>query len=264
MNRQISSLTIKSLSSNVQTKTFVVIPSAIFAMDEGVCLDQSGATLPLGERSATPQNQCPLGQLLQAGVTQMKADFLQALLWWMLFLLRKARVQWLNHPELCNYSKISCEVLVQLFWQDTKPGHETCSLIVKVYDFVIHWVNMKRIVMTAYPSFLSMLFLFGCGLYASSQIWPLPTCLWFTMYTRGVYCYLYILGVSCQKGPIYHASAWRVGPFWQDTLDMSMKFTQSFRELWDITSSEISPNYQQVQNNVGSLDILSIQTHKNS
>ena len=27
--------------------------------------------------------------------------------------------------------------------------------------------------------------------------------------------------VSCQKGPICHASAWRVGPFWQDTLDIT-------------------------------------------
>ena len=26
--------------------------------------------------------------------------------------------------------------------------------------------------------------------------------------------------VSCQKGPNCHAQAWRVGPFWQDTLDM--------------------------------------------
>ena len=26
--------------------------------------------------------------------------------------------------------------------------------------------------------------------------------------------------VSCQKGPICHAKAWRVGLFWQDTLDM--------------------------------------------
>ena len=25
--------------------------------------------------------------------------------------------------------------------------------------------------------------------------------------------------VSCQKGPTHHAYAWRIGPFWQDTLD---------------------------------------------
>ena len=28
--------------------------------------------------------------------------------------------------------------------------------------------------------------------------------------------------VSCQKGPTRHAYAWQIGPFWQDTLDMSM------------------------------------------
>ena len=27
--------------------------------------------------------------------------------------------------------------------------------------------------------------------------------------------------VSCQKGPTRHAYAWQIGPFWQDTIDMS-------------------------------------------
>ena len=27
--------------------------------------------------------------------------------------------------------------------------------------------------------------------------------------------------VSCQKGPTRHAYAWQIGPFWQDTLDLS-------------------------------------------
>ena len=27
--------------------------------------------------------------------------------------------------------------------------------------------------------------------------------------------------VSCQKGPTRNAYAWQVGPFWQDTLDIS-------------------------------------------
>ena len=31
---------------------------------------------------------------------------------------------------------------------------------------------------------------------------------------------LIISRVSCQKGPICHAQAWRVGPLWQDTIDM--------------------------------------------
>ena len=26
--------------------------------------------------------------------------------------------------------------------------------------------------------------------------------------------------VSCQKGPTRHAYAWKIGPFWQDTLDV--------------------------------------------
>ena len=28
--------------------------------------------------------------------------------------------------------------------------------------------------------------------------------------------------VSCQKGPTRHAYAWQIGPFWQDTLDISV------------------------------------------
>ena len=28
--------------------------------------------------------------------------------------------------------------------------------------------------------------------------------------------------VSCQKGPTRHAYAWQIGPFWQDTLELSM------------------------------------------
>ena len=31
----------------------------------------------------------------------------------------------------------------------------------------------------------------------------------------------HILSVSCQKGPTRHAYAWQIGPFWQDTLDMT-------------------------------------------
>ena len=27
--------------------------------------------------------------------------------------------------------------------------------------------------------------------------------------------------VFCQKGPARHAYAWQIGPFWQDTLDLS-------------------------------------------
>ena len=38
----------------------------------------------------------------------------------------------------------------------------------------------------------------------------------------------YISRVSCQKGPICLAWAWRVGPFWQDTVDM-IKSMLSFK-----------------------------------
>ena len=34
------------------------------------------------------------------------------------------------------------------------------------------------------------------------------------------YRYKHISRVPCQKGPICHALAWRVGPFWQDTIDV--------------------------------------------
>ena len=38
----------------------------------------------------------------------------------------------------------------------------------------------------------------------------------------------YISRVSCQKGPTRHAYAWQIGPFWQDTLDMSITRCDSF------------------------------------
>ena len=31
----------------------------------------------------------------------------------------------------------------------------------------------------------------------------------------------YMSRVSCQKGPTRHAYAWQIGPFWQDTIDVS-------------------------------------------
>ena len=33
--------------------------------------------------------------------------------------------------------------------------------------------------------------------------------------------------VSCEKGPIRHAYAWQIGPFWQDTLDISSVKSQN-------------------------------------
>ena len=44
-------------------------------------------------------------------------------------------------------------------------------------------------------------------------------------YAYGAYFY-HISRVSYQKGPICHASAWRVGPFWQDTLDVLCGMSQ--------------------------------------
>ena len=38
--------------------------------------------------------------------------------------------------------------------------------------------------------------------------------------------------VSCQKGPICHAWAWRVGPFWQDTLDMICYYALQSLKNW--------------------------------
>ena len=44
-----------------------------------------------------------------------------------------------------------------------------------------------------------------------------------------------IFMVSCQKGPTYHAYAWQIGPFWQDTLDI--------RWMWLIfTGHDINQN----------------------
>ena len=35
--------------------------------------------------------------------------------------------------------------------------------------------------------------------------------------------------VSCQKGPIRHAYAWQIGPFWQDTLELGWTLTFSVK-----------------------------------
>ena len=47
--------------------------------------------------------------------------------------------------------------------------------------------------------------------------------------------------VSCQKGPTRHAYAWQIGPFWQDTLELSFNYVylnvihkciQSYSQPW--------------------------------
>ena len=38
--------------------------------------------------------------------------------------------------------------------------------------------------------------------------------------------------VSCQKGPTRHAYAWQIGPFWQDTLDLSITYFGDYGDHW--------------------------------
>ena len=41
--------------------------------------------------------------------------------------------------------------------------------------------------------------------------------------------------VSCQKGPTRHAYAWQIGPFWQDTLDISCAYIQHVQYIpWNM------------------------------
>ena len=41
--------------------------------------------------------------------------------------------------------------------------------------------------------------------------------------------------VSCQKGPICHAYAWQIGPFWQDTLDIT-DITKDFQLIFHLSN----------------------------
>ena len=47
----------------------------------------------------------------------------------------------------------------------------------------------------------------------------------YDLYIQADHMYVYISRVSCQKGPTRHAYAWQIGPFWQDTLDLSFSQT---------------------------------------
>ena len=44
--------------------------------------------------------------------------------------------------------------------------------------------------------------------------------------------------VSCQNGPTRHAYAWQIGPFWQDTLDVST-YPQCYRKSHDCVTDEL-------------------------
>ena len=92
---------------------------------------------------------------------------------------------------------------------------------------------------------------------------PRPHPLPFYMYHL---CVAHISMVSCQKGPTRHSYAWQIGPFWQDTLDLSpvygsalspvyssdqqprllCQITLSFRTLslyqWSFVCIAMSPN----------------------
>ena len=60
---------------------------------------------------------------------------------------------------------------------------------------------------------------------------------------------IYISRVSCQKGPICHALAWLVGPFWQDTLDIRVwshkrdPYLALTDELWGVHCEEFWENW---------------------
>ena len=50
----------------------------------------------------------------------------------------------------------------------------------------------------------------------------------------------YISRVSCQKVPTRHADAWQIGPFWQDTLDISTDMSAQYYKLkFDISCVHI-------------------------
>ena len=66
-----------------------------------------------------------------------------------------------------------------------------------------------RALLAGYPRYLSAV----CG---CSDVWPYAIVITERSHP--------ISRVSCQKGPICYASARRVGPFWQDTIDLCMPF----------------------------------------
>ena len=103
-------------------------------------------------------------------------------------------ITWANvDPDLYNHMASQCHnelfARVKFFSHIIKPmiDHLTTSKIVITHG--IMWIDVI-------PS--------------SLRLHPLPEC-----------CHC-IWRVSCQKGPICHAQAWQVGPFWQDTIDMWM------------------------------------------
>ena len=56
--------------------------------------------------------------------------------------------------------------------------------------------------------------------------------------------------VSCQKGPTRHAYAWQIGPFWQDTLEITTNFDLD-PQTW-LYSGYVLPVYMCEYNNQNS------------
>ena len=53
-----------------------------------------------------------------------------------------------------------------------------------------------------------------------------------------IFSFIFVMSrVSCQKGPICHAQAWRVGPFWQDSIDVWNR-VRSTEPFWFGRSTE--------------------------
>ena len=63
--------------------------------------------------------------------------------------------------------------------------------------------------------------------------------IWFS---GGRYSHRDMSMVSCQKSPTGHAYAWRIGPFWQDTLDVENDWSAT---TWHLKSPAPCPWYQQ-------------------
>ena len=64
---------------------------------------------------------------------------------------------------------------------------------------------------------------------------------------RGLFWYqdLFKSRVSCQKSPICHAWAWRVGPFWQDTIVFRYRYSHRMRHDYVYGKGEYSITCQE-------------------
>ena len=110
--------------------------------------------------------------------------------------------------------KIIGEKMIHDFIQYSPLPHvklSLCSVLVFVYKGV-EWVVVKFASITVL--FVSIHITIWRKTIKYTQTWYVAK-LWSSMW-----CHTYISKVSCQKGPICHA--WRVGPFWQNTIDIKV------------------------------------------